>query len=299
MRGSSRTLRLRIAHDIAVDPDRHPAQPDDPQASLRAELLGKLVGAQFDLERAIAELIRSGAPTAAAQGQITALSQLTRQIGRADAGSLAALGGTVSAAIATAHELSRQATDLASANDPVSTAVLLAFASAQARAAVQEDVRDIYGRKIFDPYLHFASTEDEAAYRRREEENHRAIDKALAEHTPQGDLRATQIMRTQLLDAKAHGADASPEFASMWDRNARSSDDLKSAMSVRQSPVEAYPRQEGPARNDGAALIPSGDLAAALAGLRAAGIDGGVTTDHAAHGLSAGAPSVSAKRGIA
>lgn len=92
-------------------------------------------------------------------------------------------------------------------------AATLAEAAATARATVQSFVRDFYERKIFEPYLRFSSAEDEAEYRKREEGYRKAIDAALAEGTTRGDLKATELAKAQLVDAGAHGADRSPEFA--------------------------------------------------------------------------------------
>jgi hypothetical protein len=266
---------------------------------LRAELLGRVVAAQFDLERAIANLIRSGASTAFAQNELGALGKLQRQIGSANPVTLATLSGTVAAAIASAQDVNRQAATLAIGNDPDAANTLIAVAGAKARAAVQEDMRDIYDRKVLDPYLRFASTADEEAYRRHEEETRRAIEKALAERTPEGDLRAAKLLRDQLLDAKEHGADASPDFANLVARNEQGIAGLESAMANAQparsqpatAPTSAVPADTTPPASDD-------KLASVMAQLRSVGVAGGISADQSGHGLSASANAPAVPRGV-
>jgi len=90
--------------------------------------------------------------------------------------------------------------------------VALEQASQASRATTAAFMHDYYERKMFEPYLRFASLNDEEEYRRREDERRRAIEKALAEHTPEGNLRANQLAIEQLKDAGAHGADKSPQY---------------------------------------------------------------------------------------
>lgn len=88
-------------------------------------------------------------------------------------------------------------------------------ASTAARREVTSFVDDFYEKKIFDPYLQFASKEEEEAYRKREAERREAIEKALAKGTPEGDLLANRLAIDQLKDAGAHGADQSADYAPM------------------------------------------------------------------------------------
>jgi hypothetical protein len=74
---------------------------------------------------------------------------------------------------------------------------------------------DVYDKRIFDPYLHFSSAEDEAAYH-REAETKQYVDAQLGKHTPEGDLNASGGMIGEMLDAHAHGAGASPDFLPRW-----------------------------------------------------------------------------------
>jgi hypothetical protein len=103
-------------------------------------------------------------------------------------------------------------------------------ASEAAHHKVATFVHDFYVRKIFDPYLRFGSPEDEAAYRKREAERERAIKEALAEGTPEGNLRASQLAVEQLKDAGAHGADRSPQYQPALDALMTSGADLKSQL---------------------------------------------------------------------
>jgi hypothetical protein len=92
----------------------------------------------------------------------------------------------------------------------------LAAASAATRQEAQNLSRDLFERRIFDPYLHFGSAEDEADYRAREAERQRLIAGDLAHHTPDGDLRAAIREAGQMADAGSHGASASPDFGPHW-----------------------------------------------------------------------------------
>jgi hypothetical protein len=148
---------------------------------------------------------------AMATAQRQALSQLQHRIAFAGPQDLPALRAEVVASIAaTQATLPQASTGLASAR---AAEAALHAANAAAHATVRDFVSDFYDKKIFDPYLHFASAEDEAAYRKREAERREAIEKAMAEGTPEGNLQALRLSKEQLLDAGAHGADASPDYA--------------------------------------------------------------------------------------
>jgi hypothetical protein len=103
-------------------------------------------------------------------------------------------------------------------------------ASAAAHQTVSDFERDFYERRAFDPYLRFASAEDEEAYRRREADRKAAIDRAMAERTPEGNLRANRLALDQLEDAGAHGADRSPEYLRTHDRLMATRDALTRAI---------------------------------------------------------------------
>ncbi len=259
-------------------------------------MLTQILSAQSDIGATVAGL--NGAGDASLIAQALAHQQTLAKLERAlSSGSAAMIApnirGEIAAVLAASANLSQQAKLTADQQT-----VDLATAQARARATVQEIGRDIYGRRIFDPYLRFASEEDEVAYRRREEENRRAIAEALAEHTPEGDLRAAQITERQLQDAGAHGADASPQFSNLVSRNRENMNGLETAIgqqtsaqvdeqsATRQSP----PSTPTPATND--------QLASVLATFRAAGINGGVPAHDSGHGLSVDNSSADQSRSI-
>lgn len=88
----------------------------------------------------------------------------------------------------------------------------LATAAKAAREAVSDFADDYYGKRKFDPYLTFASDEEEREFRKREAQREKEIEAARAEGTPEGDKRAAGLSLAQLEDAGAHGADRSPDY---------------------------------------------------------------------------------------
>jgi hypothetical protein len=242
----------------------------DPEASLRAELTGAIAAAQIDIANAIAELARSGADSAALANQGHALQQLQRTVGSANLGSLLALRSDVTIAATSATALANQATSTAAsavANTNLSP-------SQRARANIEAVQRDLFEKRVLDPYLQFASAEDEEAYRKRERERDAEVKRALALRTPEGDRRATELVEDQLRDADAHGADRSPAFAAMLNQNAAAKDTLINA-----KPAAAPLASETKA--------PSSEVSDIAAALRAAGLTGDApTVDESGHGLS-------------
>jgi hypothetical protein len=202
---------------------RPAAKPQDAEASLRAELSDKLIAAQSDIESQLAELRRAdpGHRRDDLLGQGTAkvlrLSGLREQLagGAKDA---TALRADIASAIADIRAYASEVRGAASAtqNAPPQQAALYQ-ASEAARGSVNDFMRDYYDEHVFDRYLRFASVQDEEEYRRREDERHRAIEKALGKRTPEGNLRANELAIEQLKDAGTHGADRSPEYKSMLD----------------------------------------------------------------------------------
>jgi hypothetical protein len=160
----------------------------------------------------------------------------------------------------------------------------LATTQARTRASVLDMSRDIYDRHIFDPYLRFASSEDEAAYRRREEQNRQAIEEALADRSPEGDLRAARVMDRQLRDAGAHGAEAAPQFREMMNRNRLDIERLESALGREPSGDHGLSLQAENSSQPAPAT--KQQLASVLAAFRAAGVEGGMTAVDSGHGLS-------------
>lgn len=245
-------------------------------------MLAQIRSAQADLDHLLAQLGNDGG-SVLADGQLR--RQLLTNLERSLASGASLSGGSIrneiAAAIAVTANLGEQARQSINQRGSVD----LATAQARTRATVMEIGRDIYERRIFDPYLRFASAEDEEAYRRREEENRRAIADALAENTPQGDLRAARIMDRQLQDAGAHGADASPEFRRLVDRNSDNIGRLENAMGGQQSGRTGQPSEQQ-ANAEPPAPASAEQLASVLATFRAAGIDGGLPAHHAGHGLT-------------
>jgi hypothetical protein len=150
-----------------------------------------------------------------ARGRLIALASLRDQLANGSSTkSPAALRAEVAATIAAVQSYAaevRSAATNSQAQQQGSQAALMQ-ATADARQAVRSASDDIFGRKIFDPYLRFASAEDEEAYRKREADRKAEIDHAMAEKTPQGTLRATDLTIDQLRDAGAHGAARSPKY---------------------------------------------------------------------------------------
>lgn len=67
--------------------------------------------------------------------------------------------------------------------------------------------RDVFEKRVLDPYLCFASAVDEEAYRKRERERDEFRTHALALRTPEGDRRELELAQDQLRDAGGHGRD--------------------------------------------------------------------------------------------
>ncbi|MBV8686900.1 MAG: hypothetical protein JOZ90_11010 [Alphaproteobacteria bacterium] len=103
----------------------------------------------------------------------------------------------------------------------------LAVASAASRQQVQAIMRDLHR---FDPYLQFASPEEEAEYRRREAERRADVEREQAKGTSQGELNASAVALGQMADAAAHGADSNPEFQHRFDELAATHARLRDSM---------------------------------------------------------------------
>lgn len=248
-------------------------------------MLTQILAAQSDVGSALAELSRAGDPSLIAQAlaQQQTLAKLERTLSSGNSAMIASnIRGEIAAVIAASANLSQEAQQATHERAGAD----LATAQARTRATVMEIGRDIYERRIFDPYLRFASDEEEAAYRRREEENRRAIAEALAEHTPEGDFRAAQITERQLQDAGAHGADASPEYQRMRARSREGVDQLSSAVHDRPAQADTQRTTQDSAVAEAPAPVADQQIASVLATFRAAGIGGGLQTSESGHGLS-------------
>jgi hypothetical protein len=201
--------------------------------------VAQVSGAQAQLEANIEDLRRAAvaggdaASLAQAEGQLAGLGKLQRRLEQAGPGALAAIRAEVVAFVAASQATaSLVRTSAATAQ---STEAALHVAQAEARRTVADFTRDFYERKVFDGDLKFASAEDERAYREREEKFRREIEKARAEGTPEGDLRALQLAKAQLLDAGAHGADQNPAYAPMLSGITTASRDLEAAIPTKQA----------------------------------------------------------------
>ena len=231
-------------------------------------MLGRLVAAQFELEAALTKLRAGtdGAATARGEISLSDLFALQRSVATASPAALAGMRAEIIAAAANIANDTKQAAFAGSAP----AAERLADARTNARSAVRT-VMD--GMKDFDPYLRFSSAEDEEAYRRREEENRRAIEAALAKHTPAGDLEATRLAERQLADAGAHGAEASPEFAAQATRLAQSRHDLEQAMGDKTPANESVAATAQDKRAEAASASPTdAELADVMATLQSSGV---------------------------
>ncbi len=202
------------------DDDLPPLHPQDAeaQASLRAAALAELLNAQAYVNDALETMRRAGMDAgliAAGEKQLLALDALQRQFaeGRISPG---ALREAIAASKAFSTSLVQQGRVEVAAREIEMTA--LQAASAEVRQASEDFLHDYYEKRVFDPYLHFASADDERDYRERETARQRAIHAALAEDTPDGNQRAAQVGQDQLEDAGRHGASDSPDYAGWMDR---------------------------------------------------------------------------------
>jgi hypothetical protein len=110
----------------------------------------------------------------------------------------------------------------AAAEGQAAAAATVAANVASTSAVTRDDVlslsKDFYTDHLFDKYLHFASAEDEADYRRRTAAMQAYIAKEMARGTPEGNLNAGGCMASQLLEADTHGAGKSPDFLPKWNK---------------------------------------------------------------------------------
>jgi hypothetical protein len=194
--------------------------PDNAEA-VRTELLRQIETSGHELEGQLAALrnTASGNHDLLDDGvaKLHRLNFLRDQLVGGAKG-VAALRADIASAIAATHAYTSSVSAVigtALATPAEQAAQTLRNASDASHRTVADFSRDFYDRKIFDPYLQFASTEDKEAYHRREAERRLAIEKAQAENTPEGTLRANTLAIEQLHDAGAHGADRSPDYKSM------------------------------------------------------------------------------------
>ncbi len=196
----------------------------------------------------------------------------------------AAIRAIIASAIADARACTMEVRGAAGLGAAEARAALQS-ASEAARAAVSSFEDDYFGKRIFDPYLRFASAKDEEAYRQREQERQRAITEALAEGTPEGNLRANELALEQLHDAGAHGADRSPQYQPELNSLESSRRRLTSAIAQAHDdspPVQAEAPPTPESLGDADPSIPSDVLAT----LRAASVSAGDHTQQG-HGVTA------------
>lgn len=265
--------------------------PDAAEASLRENLAARLSAAQDAIE-ALVHQLRDAASHGGgseflvrAEAQRQALGHLQNRISHAGPAELAALRAEIIASVAASQATLPQTSATAALSARAAEAALHA-ASEKAHQTVLGFLDDYYEKKLLEPYLRFDSAEDEAAYRKREAERREAIEKALAEGTPEGRLRALELSKEQLRDAGDHGADQSPDFAPMADRLEADRQALKAA-------IATAPKRETEAPKADAAVDPLDAIApnkdrqpVATPNLRALGVSVS-ETDTQAHGLSA------------
>jgi hypothetical protein len=188
-----------------------------------------LARAEADLTALIERLKQAGDSTMmhGAQDQLAAIQGLRQQVATAGLLTLISLSSNVSASVASTATVVAQGQAVA---DRAVAAAELAKADAEARQSVAGFMDDYYKKRIFDPWLRFASKDDEEAFRQRERERQEAIARAQAKHTPEGDLEANRLSIEQLKDAGAHGADQSPVYGHMMRGLTASKDQLSAAI---------------------------------------------------------------------
>lgn len=244
-----------------------------------------LNAAQGDLSTSLIEL--RGVPNmdaaliGQAESNLAAILALKRQLSTASGSQLSAIRAQIAVAVSSAASTAHQAQQAAASacTGPIS----MASARQAAHEAVNEFEDAYFKQRKFDPYLHFESDDDEREYRRREAERHQEIEKAQALHTSAGDLRAVELSHDQLVDAGAHGADRSPDFAPLFAKVTAAKHDLQTAI-IAQDQQEAAEKRLGAAQTatpaEDAPSIPP-EVLAALRAVKSPDADG------AGHGLGA------------
>jgi len=248
---------------------------DDLLAAQRSELLAQVLAAQYGLESSLASLAAAGAQTDEALSQMQALGDLQKQIASATPTSLTFLRGDVASVAAACRTLAQEAR-AAGLSERHSESP-----SARARATIRRLAGDLFERRVLDPYLQFASPEEEDAYRERERTRRDAIERALARGTPEGQREATRLTSDQLRDAGQHGATASPDFSRMQ----READAARAALDA------VAPNQEQVDRRSETASTADA-LDDVVAALRAAGVETLETADAGQRFSAAGTPTV-------
>ncbi|WP_231471573.1 hypothetical protein [Novosphingobium sp. CECT 9465] len=135
---------------------------------------------------------------------------------------------------------------------------------------------DLFEKKVLDPYLRFENAEEEAAYRKREQERKEEIDRLRAIGTPDALRQAAQLQLDQVQDAGDHGAKDSPDYPRLLSTAQANLQEIEGiqAQAASQSQTaskDAVSRQAAPTPN---AVVPAemDEIGAALA---AAGVSVG------------------------
>jgi hypothetical protein len=207
------------------------AKPAEPERSLRAELSARIAAVMAEIEAGLAENSRAagGASGAGdAQAQLAMLATLQSAITSAQPAALPVLQAKLAWSLPAAQNTVAQMR--AATAQATIQAAELASTSEASRRTTRAIADDLFERRIFDPYMKFGSDADEAQYRQREADARRYIDDQLAKNTPTGTLNATSAVAGQLLDAHAHGAGDSADFAPRWNEITQALDKQRSLM---------------------------------------------------------------------
>lgn len=186
-----------------------------------ADMLGRVKSARSELQLALSRAIGSSAEPQLAEiiaHLAGAEAELTQSLDVPSASratiDLAGIARLIRASEATAAAALQTASGEAASRAMQDVAIT----AAATRQEVEDLSQALFQRRLFDPYLRFASAAEEVEYRAREAERQRAIADQLARRTPEGDLRAGGLVAGQMLDAHAHGAGASGDFLPRWER---------------------------------------------------------------------------------
>lgn len=172
--------------------------------------------------------------------QLGFLFDLQKNIATATPAMMASMRAEIAASMEAVASIAQQAR--AAASDAALGAAQLAATTAATLKIVTDLTGDLYERHIFDPYLKFASKEDEAEYHQREAENQRYIREQLEKNTPEGTLNAAGATTDQMLDANAHGAGDSPDFAPRWNRLVETTNKQREALRQEGHSTEEFDR---------------------------------------------------------
>jgi hypothetical protein len=182
-----------------------------------------------------ANLTSSAAQVAGAIAQLARAMSSPESLQAAD---LAALESAVQSA--DAGSLSSETSPAAQGGS--TAAVAAAAASAATRADVESLSHDVFDQHIFDRYLHFSSAQDEAAFHAHSAAVKTYVKGQLARGTAEGNLNGGGGMMDAMMDAHAHGAGDSPDFAPRWNKLAGDTERQRAAMVAAGQSTEEFDR---------------------------------------------------------